>query len=433
MYVCGPTVYDVPHIGHGRFVLVFDILRRYLEHLGFQVIHVSNITDIDEKILTRAKSENSTPSEIASKYEEIWWQTLGMLNVKTPHKVPHATQYIDHMLALISDLVEREIAYVGGDGVYFDITRVGDYGLLAHQSIDSLRSGARIEPNPNKRSPLDFALWKLVENENWTWSSPFGDGRPGWHTECVVMAEDLLGKQFDIHGGGQDLAFPHHENERAQAKSLGHDFASIWVHNGFIVAGGEKMSKSLSNYVTLPELVGANDPRSYRLLVLQAHYRSPLEVNLELIADAARALARVDSAVERYRRVSESLDQAVSPSLDINQVFLSQMDSDLDTPGAMATLFSAISRMHALFDAGDLIQGSSIGIAILGMLDVFGLLLDEIQEPIPPEILELFQQREDARAQRNFVESDRIRDELSLLGWTVEDEKGGGILKRIGR
>ncbi len=431
MYVCGPTVYDVPHIGHGRFVLVFDILRRYLEHQGYKVVHVSNITDIDDKILTRAVRENLQPSEIASKYEAVWWETLEMLNVLRPTSVPHATQYIDEMLGLIQELVRREMAYVSVDGVYFDIAKVSDYGLLAHQTLDSLRAGARIELNENKRSPLDFVLWKITHNERWTWNSPYGRGRPGWHTECVVMAQDLLGESFDIHGGGADLAFPHHENERAQAISLGHNFASIWVHNGFIVTGGEKMSKSLENYVTLPELVGGSDPRSYRLLVLQAHYRSPLEVNGALILDAARALMRIDSAIERYRRFANQVSYTPQPNNAMIEAFSKHMDNDLDTPSATAGIFAAISRMNGLFDVGEVDQGLAIGCGIVELVSVLGLagITDDLT--IPSEVTELFQKRELARLKKDFQTSDELRKELLLRGWVVEDAKSGGILKPL--
>lgn len=431
MYVCGPTVYDVPHIGHGRFVLVFDILRRYLEYLGLTVRHVSNITDIDDKILARAMEEGSTPAVIAAKYEQIWWETLDSLKVKRPNYVPHATGYIDAMIDLIQTLVEREFAYVGNDGVYFDVSKVPDYGLLAHQTLESMRIGARIEPNPNKKSALDFALWKIINDGSWTWESPFGAGRPGWHTECVVMAEDLLGDNFDIHGGGADLSFPHHENERAQASSLGHKFASIWVHNGFIITNGEKMSKSLANYVTLPELIGTNDARSYRLLVLQAHYRSPLEVNIDLIGDAARSLERIDTAIFRYQGIATKLLDPVRPSIEVLTAFKALMDNDLDTSGSVALLFGAITRMNAKFDADQDRQGCEIGAAIVEIAETLGLATVETPIDIPVDVQLIFEARENARFQKNFDESDQLRNQLLQRGWIVVDSKTGGILRPV--
>ncbi|MGZ4786852.1 MAG: cysteine--tRNA ligase, partial [Acidimicrobiales bacterium] len=279
MYVCGPTVYGPPHLGHGRFSLVFDVLRRYLEWSGFEVTYVSNITDIDDKIIERANAEGRSADEIARKCEKVWYKAMDAINVKRPTHDPHATAYVDQMVALIADLVARGDAYETGDGVYFSAQSVPDYGLLARQSIESLQVGARVEANDEKRSPVDFALWKKAKPGEPSWPSPWGDGRPGWHTECVVMALDLLGEGFDLHGGGQDLAFPHHENERAQAVAQGRDFAHHWAHTGFVEIGGEKMSKSLGNFTNLLDLIDSTDPRAFRLLVLRSHYRSPIEVN----------------------------------------------------------------------------------------------------------------------------------------------------------
>ena len=426
MYVCGPTVYDVPHIGHGRFVLVFDILRRYLEHLGLAVVHVSNITDVDDKILKRAAEEGREPWDVAATYEGVWWDTLEALNVLRPTHVPHATDYIAKMIAFIETLVEAGKAYPSSDGVYFDVSGVPDYGLLAHQSLESLRSGARVEANENKRSQLDFALWKLTPEDRWAWDSPWGRGRPGWHTECVVMSEDLLGQSFDIHGGGSDLMFPHHENERAQAACLGHDFAHIWVHNGFLVAGTEKMSKSLGNFITLPELVGSNDPRSYRLLVLQAHYRSPLAVSVDLAADGARALARIDQALGRLQ--GEGLAGA-EPDPSLMAAFHEAMDNDLDTPAATALLFQSVTRLNSLLDQNDRDGAAAVGAAVASFCSVLGLSALPAAAEIPAEVAELFARREQARADRDYALSDTLRDQLAQLGWVVEDAKDGGVLK----
>ena len=432
MYVCGPTVYDVPHIGHGRFVLVFDILRRYLEFMGLSVVHVSNITDVDDKIIARAIQEASTPSDVSLRFETIWWQTLDDLNVLRPTHTPHATSYVDQMIHLTSELLGRGSAYHAADGVYFEVSSVADYGLLAHQNLGSLKAGARVETNPNKRSPLDFALWKLTPNAQWAWDSPFGRGRPGWHTECVVMAEDLLGETFDIHGGGADLMFPHHENERAQAAALGHSFANHWVHNGFIVVNDVKMSKSLDNFVTLPELMGDKDPRAYRLLVLQSHYRSPLEVNQELIADATRALMRIDQALTRYRSSQDlSAGSGSGADLPTMEAFRAAMDSDLDTPGAMALLFGSVTRMNSAFDRGDRSQATALGRAILEIVGALGLLVEVGQVTPPDAVVQLFSQREQARAERDFGRSDSLRNAIEVLGWTVEDSRQGGVLKPL--
>lgn len=431
MYVCGPTVYDVPHLGHGRFVLVYDILRRYLEYQGHGVIHVSNITDVDDKILARADSENRQPSQVAGEYEEVWWKVLDDLNVLRPTHVPHATAYIQEMITFISELIEIGAAYIGGDGVYFEVSRIESYGLLAHQSLESMRSGARVEPNPNKRSPIDFALWKNTPNAEWAWESPFGRGRPGWHTECVVMAQDLLGSSFDIHGGGADLAFPHHENERAQALALGSSFADKWVHNGFIVVGDEKMSKSLSNFVTLPELIGEDDPRAFRLLVLQSHYRSPLEVNSTLIGDAARALERIDNALVRFDRHYDASISHVQADSEILESFGQAMDNDMDTPLAISILFQGITSMNVSFDNGDLTKAIAIAKAIEIVVRVFGLGVSRSELVLPDAVVELFREREGARQRKDFAASDRLRDRLLELGYGIEDTKEGGQIRKL--
>ncbi|MGH9082601.1 MAG: cysteine--tRNA ligase, partial [Acidimicrobiales bacterium] len=300
MYVCGPTVYDLPHLGHGRFALVFDVLRRYLAFSGLAVRHVSNVTDVDDKLIARAAAEGRAEAEVAAEYEARWWEAMDALDVLRPTDVPHATAYVDDMVSLVADLVGRGAAYETGDGVYLDVASVPGYGLLARQPLESLRAGARVEQREEKRSPLDFALWKKARPGEPTWESPWGPGRPGWHTECVVMSLGLLGEDFDLHGGGQDLAFPHHENERAQAVAAGRGFARHWVHNGWVTVDGVKMSKSLDNFTSLTDMLARSDPRSYRLLVLRSHYRSPLEVTGPTVADAEKALARLDALARRF-------------------------------------------------------------------------------------------------------------------------------------
>lgn len=304
MYVCGPTVYDLPHLGHGRFSLVFDVLRRYLRFRGLHVRYVSNITDVDDKILERARREGRTPASVTEEFEAVWWESMDALGVLRPDEAPRATAWVPAMVDLITELVDRSMAYEAVDGVYLDVDRVPGYGLLALQPLESLRSGARVEQSAGKRSPLDFALWKKVvaedgsEGSSW-WSSPWGPGRPGWHTECVVMSLRLLGDGFDLHGGGQDLRFPHHENERAQAVAAGRTFAGHWAHNGFVEVEGEKMSKSLGNFTSLRDLLARSDARAYRLLVLRSHYRRPIEISQATVADAEEALARLDALARR--------------------------------------------------------------------------------------------------------------------------------------
>jgi len=311
IYVCGPTVYDLPHLGHGRAGLVYDILRRYLEYRGFQVRHVSNVTDIDDKIIQKAALENRSYSEVASEFEGSWWEAMDALGILRPTAAPHATDYIEEMIDLIKVLLEKGVAYTTSTGVYMAVESVPGYGLLAHQPLDSLRTGARVSTDEEKRSPLDFALWKLAKPGEPAWSSPWGMGRPGWHTECVVMSLRLLGEDFDIHAGGMDLQFPHHENERAQALSVGKKFARHWMHHAFVEVGGEKMSKSLGNFTSLPDLLKKYDPRAYRLLVLRSHYRSPMEVTEATMEDAQEALSRLDALARRFEiKRAPSQDEA---------------------------------------------------------------------------------------------------------------------------
>jgi cysteinyl-tRNA synthetase len=304
MYVCGPTVDNLPHLGHGRFTLVWDVARRWFTFRGLDVNYVSNITDIDDKIIARSLLEHRTTAEVVVTYEGEWWEAMDRLGVARPDETPHATQFVPEMIELISSFLDDDVAYRTSDGVYFDVSRVPDYGLLAGQPLESLRAGARVEANDEKRSPLDFALWKNAKPGEPSWPAPFGDGRPGWHTECVVMSLALLGDGFDLHGGGLDLKFPHHENERAQAVALGRPFARHWAHNGWVTVEGEKMSKSLGNFTSLTDLLARSDPRAYRLLVLRSHYRAPIEVTTETIADAERGLARLDALARRLELTS---------------------------------------------------------------------------------------------------------------------------------
>jgi cysteinyl-tRNA synthetase len=420
MYVCGPTVYGPPHLGHGRFSLVFDILRRYLEWRGHDVRYVSNITDIDDNIINRAAEEGRTTDEVVRDYEQLWYEAMDAIGVKRPTEDPHATAYVDQMVELIGRLVEDGYAYETDDGVYFTPERVDDYGLLCRQSLDSLRSGARVEVDDRKRSPIDFALWKKSKPGEPQWPSPWGAGRPGWHTECVVMSLDLLGDGFDIHGGGQDLAFPHHENERAQAVAIGRDFARHWVHNGFVEVGGEKMSKSLGNFTNLMDMVESSDPRAYRLLVLRAHYRSPIEVNQSTADDASKALESLDGFARR---------SATWPPVDADPKalddFVAAMDDDLDTPRAVAQLFTLVRRANQAADDGDVEGAAPLAAAVREITGAVGLELRAEAGEVPDDVLALAAQRDEARAAKDWGRADQLRDEIQSGGYVVEDTAEG--------
>ncbi len=441
MYVCGPTVYDLPHIGHGRANLTFDVLRRYLSFTGLKVRHVANITDVDDNIIKRANLLGRTESDVAKEFEGHWWESMGALGDLRPHDIPHATAYIGRMVELVGDLVARGKAYETADGVYLEVSKVEGYGLLAQQPLESLQAGARVEANEDKRSPLDFALWKKAKEGEPSWFSPWGDGRPGWHTECVVMSLDLLGEGFDLHGGGQDLKFPHHENERAQAVADGKVFARHWMHNGWVEVEGTKMSKSLGNFTTLPDLLSRYDARAYRLLVLRAHYRSPIEVTPETATDAERALARLDGLARRFD-VGGVLEQGsdgvvvdgVSPATELDaealSTFRERMDNDLDTPGALAGIFELVTAAHTKADEGDS-GGAQLAARTAAVLAAaLGLSLRGEADDVDDETARLVAERDAARAAKDFARADGLRDQLVVLGWTVEDTASGTAVRR---
>ncbi len=366
IYLCGPTVYGPPHIGHGRATLVYDILRRYLELSGLEVRLVSNVTDIEDKIIERAQREQRPWTDITDKCERVWFQAMDGINVKRPTDVPHATEYVDEMVAMIGELIDRGNAYATDDGIYLSVETVDGYGLLAQQSLDDMRSGGgerEVFGADLKRHPADFVLWKFSKPDEPSWPSPWGEGRPGWHSECVVMSLDLLGEGFDLHCGGQDLRFPHHENERAQAVALGKRFANHWMHNGFVVdAEGEKMSKSLGNVSNLLDLIDQYDPRAYRMVLLQSHYRSPITITLDTLDAATKALAGLDAFVARTPDV---VDAGAEPDAEVVAAFVAAMDDDLDTPKATALLFDTVRRANAALDAGDPAAAALVAAALL--------------------------------------------------------------------
>jgi len=426
MYVCGPTVYGPPHLGHGRFSLVFDILRRYLVWSGNQVTYVSNITDIDDKILQRAAQEGRDWTEVAQEYEQVWYSAMDAIGVLRPDRDPHATQYVEQMVQLIADLIQFDAAYTTPDGVYLSVDQVDGYGLLARQSLDEMLAGGGdrvIVGEGHKHHPADFVLWKFAKPNEPAWDSPWGAGRPGWHTECVVMSLDLLGDGFDLHGGGMDLAFPHHENERAQAVALGRSFAQHWMHNGFVEVGGEKMSKSLNNFTTLVDLIEAHDPRAYRLVVLGSHYRSPVEVTDATITAAENALDRLDSLA---RRLTTAVVAPAPADLQVMDAFREQMDNDLDTPATFAQIFGLVTEINRVLDAGDLDQTAAPLVAAwLQILEAVGLPVFGQATPIPAEILGLAAQRDAARAAKDWAAADLLRDQIQAAGWLAEDSPTG--------
>ncbi len=439
VYWCGPTVYDVPHLGHARSTLAFDLLVRYLRWTGLDVTAVSNITDIDDKIIARAADEDSSEPEVASRFEVTFVEQMDRLNVAHPDLRPRATEYVDRMVEVISELVEREMAYTTDSGVYFDVDRLDEYGALVGRSVDDLRegAGARVDVDDDKADPLDFALWKAAKPGEPTWDSPWGPGRPGWHIECVAMSLHLLGDGFDIHGGGDDLVFPHHENERAEALGCGRRFARHWVHNGMVQVDGEKMSKSLGNFTTLAGLLDAWDPRALRLLVLQTHYRRTMEIGSTTLDQSAAALTRLDKFADRT--AAAELPEA-EPDADVVDRFRAAMDDDLGSPQALAVIFDAVRDANRALDAEDDETAAALTAAALELAGALGLELgrDAASDTgggagdsgDDAEIDALVDRRLDARAKKDFAEADRIRDELSARGVVLEDTPNGTSWRR---
>jgi cysteinyl-tRNA synthetase len=428
IYLCGPTVYGPPHIGHGRATLVYDILRRYLQWTGLTVRLVSNITDIDDKIINRAQNEGREWSDIAHKCENVWFDAMGKLGVQRPTDVPHATEYVEGMVAMIAELISRNSAYVTPDGVYLSVQAVPDYGLLAHQNLDEMLAGGgdrEVFGAEEKRHHADFALWKFTKPGEPAWESPWGEGRPGWHSECVVMSLQLLGEGFDLHCGGEDLRFPHHENERAQAVALGKKFANHWMHNGFVVdVEGEKMSKSLGNVHNLLDLVDHYDPRAYRMLLLQTHYRSPVRVGTENLDAASKSVSGLDGFVSR----TASSKNGVADS-DVLQKFRDAMENDLDTPAAMALLFDTVRRANTAADAGDNMTVAALRAAILSVCSAVGLELKS-DDGVDANAQAKADALDAARAAKDFAEADALRHELQSLGYLVETTKEGTRIRR---
>jgi cysteinyl-tRNA synthetase len=434
MYVCGPTVYDTPHIGNARTAVAFDTIRRYLEWAGFDVTFVSNVTDVEDKIISRAASEGRTESEVAAKFEDVYFDRMHRLNVRDADHRPHATEYIEGMLALIGELVEHGHAYdVPGQGVYFAVETFPGYGALPHRTMDELResAGARVDVDDAKRSPMDFALWKAAKPGEPSWDSPWGEGRPGWHIECSAMSLDLLGEGFDLHGGGEDLAFPHHENERAQAEGAGHPFARHWIHSGMVTIGGDKMSKSLGNFTTVEEALADHDWRALRLAMLQTHYRRAADLGDVELTAATRAVERLDALFRRADAAGVGRDAPSDPA--VLDAFRAAMDDDFDTAHGLAALFEAARDANRAIDDDELDRAAALLAAVRELLGVLGLAGADVDQGAggdDAEIDALVRARDDARAARDFATADALRDQLTARGIKLEDTPTGTVWRR---
>lgn len=430
IYVCGPTVYDTPHIGNARTAVAFDAIRRYLEWSGVDVTFVSNVTDVEDKIIARAAREGRREPDVAAEFEDVYFDHIRRLNVRDADHRPHATEYIDRMLTLIGELVERGHAYeVPGQGVYFAVETFPGYGALPHRTIEELResAGARVDVDESKRSPMDFALWKAAKPDEPAWDSQWGPGRPGWHIECSAMSLDLLGEGFDLHGGGEDLAFPHHENERAQAEGAGHPFARHWIHTGMVTVGGDKMSKSLGNFTTVGEALEEHDWRALRLAMLQTHYRRAADLGPTELGAAAKAVERFDALSRRAEGLA-----AAAPDAETLDAFRAAMDEDFDTAHALAGIFDAARRANRAIDDGDVDAAASLVSAVDELLGVLGLRGDDLAGAADgdDEIDALVRERDDARAARDFARADALRDDLTARGIKLEDTPSGSVWHR---
>lgn len=446
LYVCGPTVYDDSHIGHARAVVVFDVLVRHLKAIGYDVTYVRNFTDLDDKIINRANERGVEFLELAEGYIKSFHDDMDALGTLRPDKEPRATHYVELMIKDVQALMDKGHAYrIEGD-VYFDVTTWPAYGKLSGRKLEDMQAGARVGVDERKRNPWDFALWKESKPGEPSWPTPWGKpGRPGWHIECSVMSNEILGAEFDIHGGGHDLIFPHHENEIAQAEPLGRKFAKYWMHNGFVRVNEEKMSKSLGNFFTVKDLLAKFDPEVIRLFLLSIHYRSPIEFSDEGLVETGRSLDRA------YRALQEAIKLGVDPANKASipesekavGLFREAMDDDLNTSRALGHLFDSVRELNKAIDAArsdgvDMEKAGAWAAAIVNMSEVIGILQRDPEEYFearsagrldesglsPEKIEEMIQLRADARKNKNWAEADRIRDELKDAGVILEDAGG---------
>jgi cysteinyl-tRNA synthetase len=435
MYVCGVTVYNDAHVGHAMSALVFDIIRRYLEYRGYKVRHVMNFTDVDDKIINRANQLKEDPFKLAQRYIDDFVQNLKDLNILPASSNPRATQTMDKIQSMVKGLIEKGYAYAAPNGdVYFRVTKDEDYGKLSGRKLEEMQAGARIEVEEAKEHPMDFALWKAAKPGEPSWDSPWGKGRPGWHIECSAMNLAELGEQIDIHGGGNDLIFPHHENEIAQSESYtGKPFARYWIHNGMLQLGGEKMSKSLGNIVSIKEFLSKRDADVMRMLVLHGTYRAPLMFNDETLDAAEKSVDRLKSGLRPADALAKGLPAGSAAELSTQaestkQAFTSAMDDDFNTAGAVAALFELVKAINTARDAGATDEQLKPAQAALRELTgVFGLRLAEKTGSGDSDgfINLLVEVRSEVRKQKLWALSDLIRDRLKTLGVTIEDGKEG--------
>lgn len=429
IYACGPTVYNFFHIGNARPFIIFDTLRRYFEYSGLDVTFVQNFTDVDDKMIARAAEEKTSLKELGERFITEYYTDAKGLGIQPATVHPRATEHIGDIINLVKKLVESGHAYESGGDVYFDVSSFPEYGKLSGQSLEDLQLGARIDVTEVKKNPEDFALWKAAKQGEDSWDSPWGKGRPGWHIECSAMSMKYLGDTIDIHGGGQDLVFPHHENEIAQSEAAtGKPFAKYWMHNGYINVNNEKMSKSKGNFFTVRDIAKKYDLKVVRLFMLSAHYRNPINFSEELIMQAASAMARIKNCRDNLKHIAAtgSTDK-VDVFKDIcaleNQ-FKKAMDDDLNTAEAIGVIFEYVRDINLAFEEGKGAQSAKEALEALDkVLGVLGLLPED--EKVPEEIMVLAQQRQEARKARDYAQADALRDKITALGYDLKDTPEG--------
>ena len=439
MYACGPTVYNYFHIGNARPFIVFDTLRRYLEYRGYEVAFVQNFTDIDDKMIRRANEEGTTVAELGERFIAEYYRDADALGVERATENPRATQHIDDIIHLVQTLIDKGHAYPADNGdVYFSVRSFPGYGKLSGQNIDDLENGARVDPTEQKRDPLDFALWKGEKPGEPSWDSPWGKGRPGWHIECSAMSMAILGESFDIHGGGQDLIFPHHENEIAQSEAAtGKPFARYWMHNGYINVDNQKMSKSLGNFFTVRDISKEFDLEAVRMFMLSVHYRNPVNFSRDLIRQAETALTRLRTARERLaeaQRCEGTAEDAawIASLADYRNRFETAMDDDLNTADAIGVLFDFARACNTFVTeprGGEAIDAAAK--LFDELVGVLGLLQHKRETAASDEAMKLLEERQQARKAKDFARADAIREQLRQLGFAVEDTAQGPKLKPL--
>lgn len=436
IYLCGVTVYDYSHIGHARTVIVFDVLRRYLMHLGYKVKYIQNFTDIDDKIINRSKELGIEPKELSEKFIKQYFEDFDALNVMRADLYPKATDHIKDMQEIIEGLIEKNFAYASDNGVYFHVSSDEEYGKLSKKPIDELQAGARVEVDPSKKDPLDFALWKFY-NDGPLWDSKWGKGRPGWHIECSAMSIKYLGNGFEIHGGGEDLIFPHHENEIAQSECYtGNMFAKHWVHVGMVTIRGEKMAKSLKNIEPIHIALKKWSANAIRIYCLSGHYRKTLDYDDQLLSDALARWRDIETCAYELEFAdgdNGSVEEATKLANDTRKEFTNAMNDDLNTPIALTTFTSYVRMINRY--AADEKLGKQVASILKPVFDdimfVFGLQISKVSDEERREIESMIKTRDQLRAQKKFVEADKIRDALKAMGIELMDHKGRTVWKKL--